>query len=140
VEWPRGRDLSRYAGRVRVPAFLVGQFIVPGSLCNTPDGFRIQARNSMGDGVLVGIGAASVDGVAIEPSAITAIREGEGTVHRADAISRTSPIRFARGDVVTLRVAGLALNPGRHVFELELYELNLGLVSLGFEEALADDC
>ena len=42
---------------MRVPDFLVRQFYVPGSLRHEGDGFSLQARNGMGDGTLVGIGA-----------------------------------------------------------------------------------
>ena len=64
---------------MRVPGFMVKQFYVAGSLRNTPTGFSVQARNGMADGLLVGIGAISVDGVAIEPAAVSAQREGEAT-------------------------------------------------------------
>ncbi|MFO7533623.1 MAG: hypothetical protein R6W93_14285, partial [Candidatus Limnocylindrales bacterium] len=64
---------------MRVPDFLVRQFYVAGSLQHEGDGFRVQARNGMGDGTLVGIGSISVDGSVIDPAAITATRAGDDT-------------------------------------------------------------
>ena len=86
---------------MRVPDFMVRQFYVSGSLQHEGDGFRIQARNGMGDGTLVGIGSITVDGVAVDPAAVTATRAGEDVVHRAAGISRAAPVSFGRGDMVT---------------------------------------
>ena len=52
---------------MRVPDFLVRQFYVKGSLQPEGDGFRLQARNGMGDGTLVGI----VDGAEFPASTCT---------------------------------------------------------------------
>ena len=51
---------------MRVPGFLARQFIVRGSLRNTPTGFTVRAQNPLADGLLVGIRRISVDGVAVE--------------------------------------------------------------------------
>ena len=122
---------------MRVPGFLARQFIVAGSLSNTPTGFTVQARNPIGDGMLVDISHISVDGVVVEPAAITATRDGEDTVHRAEDVSRAAPVAFRKGDQVTFHVAGLLLEPGNHVLEVDLVELNIGEVSIGITERLA---
>ena len=121
---------------MRVPDFLVRQFYIPGSLRHEGEGFRLQARNGMGDGTLVGIGAIVVDGTAIDPAAISATRAGEDTVHRAADISRTSPVSFSRGDVVTFHIAGYQLTPGEHRFEVEVFELNLGSLRLSLKDTV----
>ena len=122
---------------MRVPDFLVRQFYVKGSLQPEGDGFRIQARNGMGDGTLVGIGRVSMDGAAIDPSAISAQLVGSDTVHQAADVSRRSPVSFSRGDVVTFRIKGHALAPGEHRFEVEIYELNLGLLQLALKDTVS---
>jgi hypothetical protein len=122
---------------MRVPGFLARQFIVPGSLRNTPTGFSVQARNPIGDGMLVDIGHIQIDGVAVEPAAITATRAGEATVHRAADVSRTSPVAFCKGDEVTFHIEGLQLEPGDHLLEVDLVELNMGQLSIGIREPLA---
>lgn len=121
---------------MRVPDFLVRQFYVDGSLRHEGDGFSLQARNGLGDGTLVGIGSISVDGAAIDASAITATRAGEDRVHRAAEISRSAPVVFGRGDIVTFHVAGYPLGPGRHRFEVEIFELNLGSVQLALSDEI----
>ena len=119
---------------MRVPDFLVRQFYVAGSLQHEGDGFRVQARNGMGDGTLVGIGSISVDGSVIDPAAITATRAGDDTVYRAADISRAAPVSFGRGDVVTFHIAGHQLEPGEHRFEVEVFELNAGSLILSLKD------
>lgn len=121
---------------MRVPEFLVRQFYVAGSLQAEGDGFRLQARNGMGDGTLVGIGRVAVDGTDIDPANISATREGDGTVHRAADVSRRSPVSFGRGDVVTFHIAGHRLTPGEHRFEVEVFELNLGSLQLVLKDTV----
>jgi hypothetical protein len=124
---------------MRVPDFLVRQFYVAGSLQRDGDGFRLQARNGLGDGMLVGIGRFSVDGTLVDPASITATREGDPTVHRAVEVSPRAPVAFSRGDVVTLHVAGVPLTTGEHRFEVEVFELNAGSLTLSLNESVAPD-
>ena len=121
---------------MRVPDFLVRQFYVKGSLQPEGDGFRLQARTGMGDGTLVGIGRVVMDGQAIDPSAITASRVGDDAVHRAADVSRRAPVSFKRGDVVTFHITGHPLAPGEHRFEVEIYELNMGLLQLALKDTV----
>jgi hypothetical protein len=121
---------------MRVPDFMVRQFYISGSLQHEGDGFRIQARNGMGDGTLVGIGTITVDGVAVDPAAVSATRAGDDTVHGAADISRAAPVSFSRGDVVTFHIAGHPLGAGEHRFDVEIYELNLGLLSLSLKDTV----
>jgi hypothetical protein len=122
---------------MRVPDFLVRQFYIKGSLQPVGDGFVLQARNGMGDGTLVGIGKVSMDGQLIEPSAIRAQLAGSDQVLQASDVSRHTPVSFGRGDVVTFHIAGHPLTPGEHRFEVEVYELNLGLLQLSLKDKVA---
>lgn len=121
---------------MRVPSFLVRQFYIAGSLQHEGDGFRVQARNGMGDGTLVGIGTIKVDDTVIDPAQITASRAGETTLHHAADVSRRAPVSFGKGDVVTFHIAGHLLTPGEHRFEVDVYEVNLGLVSLSLKDTV----
>ena len=98
---------------MRVPGFLVRQLYVAGSLRNHTGGFSLQARNSIGDGWLDGIGAIRVDGHDIPLADISATREGDPTVYRAIDVTPQTPVVFRRGDVVTFWIAGLGARPGR---------------------------
>lgn len=133
-----GDATSRYAGSMRVPDFLVRQFYVNGSLQREGDGFRLQARNGIGDGTLVGIGTISVDGVVVDPASVTATREGEDLVHQAADVSPRAPVSFRRGEVVTFHVAGHPLVPGEHRFEVQIVEVNAGLLSLSLRDTIED--
>jgi hypothetical protein len=123
---------------MRVPDFLVRQFYVAGSLQHEGDGFRLQARNGMGDGTLVGVGSVTVDGQTIDAADITATRAGDDSVHQAQDISRSSPVSFGRGDVVTFHIAGHRLGPGEHRFEVEIFELNLGSLHLTLRDSASE--
>ncbi len=121
---------------MRVPDFLVRQFYIAGSLQHEGDGFRVQARNGMGDGTIVGIGSIVVDGQTIDPSAISATRVGDDSIFRAAEISHSGPVSFSRGDVVTFHIANHRLTPGEHRFEVEIFELNLGSVQLALKDTV----
>jgi hypothetical protein len=121
---------------MRVPDFLVRQFYVSGSLQAEGDGFSLQARNGIGDGMLVGIGRIRVDDTDIDVAAVTATRDGDPTVYRAADVSRRSPVAFSRGDRVTFHISGHPLAPGRHRFEVEIAELNAGKLVLSVTDDL----
>jgi hypothetical protein len=122
---------------VRVPGFIVGQFYVGGSLRNAGDGFELQARNPMGDGSLVGIQRIAVDGTTIEPTAVTARRDGSDEVIPATAVSRQTPVIFRKGDAVTFHISGHTLSAGKHKLELEIVERDAGLLQLSLEDKLS---
>jgi hypothetical protein len=121
---------------VDVPGFLAKQFYVSGSLRNTPTGFRLEARNPMGNGTLVGIGRLAVDGQTIEASAVSALRADDPTLIQAASVDKFHPIRVQKGDHVALLVAGAPLAPGSHKLEVELYEVNLGLLRLAITDTV----
>ena len=121
---------------MRVPDFLVRQFYVKGSLQSEGGGFRLQARNGIGNGTLVGIGRISVDGREIDRAAVTATRDGDPTVHRAVDVSRASPVSFSRGDLVTFHISGHSLSSGRHRFEVEIVERDAGQLTLAVTDEL----
>jgi hypothetical protein len=121
---------------LKVPGFLVRQFYVAGSLRNGDAGFTLQARNPLGDGTLVGVGSLMVDGVAIAPERVTAIRESDAKVFRASEVTAATPIDVRQGDRVTLSVAGPPLAPGSHRLEVELTERDLGALQLGISDTV----
>ncbi len=123
---------------MRVPGFMARQVYLAGSLRNEPGGFRLQARNGIGDGVLIGIGRIRVDEQAIDSRQITAQRDGEDAIYQAVDISPERPVIFRRGDVVTFHVAGWQLEPGEHDLEVELDERNLGRLIVAVRDALGE--
>ncbi len=124
---------------MRVPTFLARQFIVAGSLRNTPTGFSVDARNPIGDGQLVGIGHLRIDGEDVAPGQITATRAGDPTIHRAADVSPATPVSFRKGDQVTFHVAGLRLDPGDHRLEVELVEAGIGRLTVAITEPSTTD-
>ncbi len=98
---------------MEVPAFLARQFLVPGSLRNTRGGFSLEVQNPIADGTLVGVGRIAVDGEAIAPDAVSAVRVADPEPILARRISREHPVAVRRGDRVTL-IAGEPLTGGEH--------------------------
>jgi hypothetical protein len=121
---------------VNVPGFIARQFYVSGSLRNEPTGFRLEAHNPMGDGVLVGVGRLAIDGNTIPPDAVTATRTGGTETVRAADVSASNPIPVRKGDRVMFHVAGEQLKPGEHRLEVELFEVNLGQLRLSLSDRL----
>jgi hypothetical protein len=121
---------------MRVPGFIVNRFYVKGSLRNADGGFQLEARNPLGDGMLVGIGRFAVDGEPIDPADVSAIRDGDTEWTRGDAVSRTSPVTFRKGDAVTFNIAGRQLKPGKHKLEVEIFERDAGQLSLSLEDSI----
>lgn len=124
---------------MNVPGFIARQFYVTGSLRNEPTGFRLEAHNPMGDGILVGVGRLAVDGMAIPPETVTATRTGSDEVYRAADVSSSNPIQVRKGDRVTFHVAGRQLTPGQHKLDVELFEVNIGQLRLSLSDRLAED-
>jgi hypothetical protein len=121
---------------MRVPDFLVRQFYVAGSLQAEGSGFRLQARNGIGDGTLTRIVRLSVDGQDIDLASVSATRDNDPTVHRALDVTPRTPVSFGKGDVVTFHVVDHRLAPGRHRFEVEINELNAGALTLSVTDEL----
>jgi hypothetical protein len=122
---------------MNVPGFIARQFYVTGSLRNTDAGWELQAQNPMGEGTLVGVGKIRVDGREIPAETVTARRSGDAEPIRAAEISRMRPVSVFKGDRVTLAVEGEPLTLGEHRLEVELYELNLGRLSLSIMDHIA---
>ena len=98
---------------MKIPGFIARQFYVEGSLQNTPNGFQLQAQNPMGNGVLTGVGQLRVDGREVDPSSVTAQRDGDPQPMSARDVSPANPVNVSKGDRVTLHVEGAQLAPGR---------------------------
>lgn len=124
---------------MNVPGFLARQFYVKGSLRNTERGFSLQAHNQLGDAMLVGLGSISVDGAAVPPQTVSAMRDGDTQWISAVTVTPSNPIPVRRGDRVTIHIAGPRLAPGNHRLEVELVERGLGKVRVGLTERLAAD-
>lgn len=122
---------------MKIPGFIARQFYVAGSLKNTPNGFQMQAQNPMGSGVLTGVGQLRVDGREVDPSSVTAQRDGDPQPMSARDVSPANPVNVSKGDRVTLHVEGAQLAPGEHQLEVELTELNLGALSFSISDRIA---
>ena len=90
----------------------------------------------MGSGTIVGVGKMRVDGRDIAADTVTARRSGDDESLRAADVSRTNPVEVAKGDRVTLHVAGEPLSAGEHELDVELVELNMGALSFTISDSV----
>jgi hypothetical protein len=96
-----------------IPSFLLEKLYAKGSLKNTTGGFQLAIRNTLANGTIVGIAPLRVDGVEYPLENTTAILPDGRQVSASD-VSPDSPLRFAVGDTVIVKVAGEPLAPGSH--------------------------
>lgn len=121
---------------MNVPGFIARQFYVHGSLHNNETGWELKAQNQLSDALLVGVGSLSVDGRPIDPETVSA-RRADGHVIKASDVSRTNPVKVARGEHVTLHVEGPPLAGGEHRLGVQLYEINLGELSFSISDRVS---
>ena len=125
---------------MNVPGFIARRFYVAGSLRNTASGFSLEAHNPLGDGVLTGVRAVSVDGRPIDPATITAhaIDSEDGAAVRASDVTPEQPIQVTVGQRVTLHVEGEPLPPGDHKLAVELVERSIGSVRFSISDRVRE--
>jgi hypothetical protein len=97
-----------------IPSFLLERLYAKGSLKNTAGGFQLAIRNILANGTIVGLAPLRVDGVEYPLENTTAVLSDGRQVSASD-VSADSPLSFALGDTVTVRVVGEPLAPGSHV-------------------------
>lgn len=96
-----------------VPSFLLKKLYAKGSLKNTGGGFELAIRNTVAPATIVGLAPLRVDGVEYPLEKTIAILS-DGRHVSASELSADSPLSFAVGDTVTVRVEAAPLAPGSH--------------------------
>ena len=119
---------------VAVPAFLLRRLYVKGSLRNTPDGYQMQLKNSLGSGYAKGMLPLVVDGLEV-PLEATSFQV-DGTVTPFAAVSEQSPFTIALNKLTTIAVRGPALGQGPHTLVIGFVVVGLGKLSFDVTDAL----
>lgn len=117
-----------------IPAFMLKQMYVKGSLRNSADGFSLTVRNHLAPGTLVGLGLA-VDGVALDPAQITVVVRDTRTP--APGVTAETPLPFPTNTPVTLEVTGAPLPPGAHTLALQAQTREIGAVTIEVNDSVA---
>jgi hydroxymethylglutaryl-CoA reductase (NADPH) len=111
-----------------VPSYLLKKVYRRGSLKNTPDGFELMLKNSLAPATIMGLSGLSLDGKTLATRAIR-LHVGAKWLDASD-ITAATPLPFALGDLVTLRVEGEPLASGRHDLILSILTREVGRLDL----------
>lgn len=117
-----------------IPAFMLKQMYVKGSLHNEADGFSLTVRNHLAPGTLVGVGLA-VDGVLLDAAQITVVVGDTRTP--APAVTADAPLPFPTNTPLTLAVTGPTLPPGAHTLALQAHTREIGAVTIEVNDSIA---
>jgi hypothetical protein len=117
-----------------IPAFMLKQMYVKGSLHNQADGFSLTVRNHLAPGTLVGVGLA-VDGTLLDPAAITVVVGDTRTP--APAVTADTPLPFPTNMPLSLEIVGAPLAPGAHTLALQAQTREIGAVTIEVKDSIA---
>jgi len=116
---------------ITVPGFLLKRLYVKGSLCNTPEGFKFELKNSLGSGWGSEIFPLVVDGQELPKEKSCFAVNGE-ELHFSE-VCKEKPFTLAVNKTVTILVRGTTLSGGPHKVNFRFVAQGLG--KLGFEVA-----
>jgi len=123
----------------KIPSLLLKQLYNFGSLENTDSGVRFGLKNRLTDVSVVGLGRLAIDGVALEPAAIS-IELGDGEELAATAVSPEAPLLFPLRRTVAIRAEGIEpLAAGNHEIELAFATASYGELTVRVSDAIADE-
>ena len=119
---------------MQVPAFLLRRLYVKGSLRNDGDGFAFDLKNSLGSGYAEQVLPLSVDGEEVPAAQATFAVDGE-RVPFPD-VSSERPFTLAMNKLVTIAVAGKALDPGKHKIGIGFVVTGMGKLEFDVTDVL----
>lgn len=96
-----------------LPASVLRQLYVQGSLTNTPEGASFKLRNSLAPATVVAL-EVSVDGSKVPPEKILVVAGGQKRTAQ-----EFSGYKFSVRDEVTVILSGVSLTPGPHRIDIK---------------------
>ena len=122
---------------VTVPGFLLRRLYVKQSLKNTNDGFEFRLLNRLGSGYAHKMLPITLDGSELPLSA--AAFDLDGQLTQFDQVSRDRTFTLALNRSITIRVAGIALEPGPHKVGMGFEVPGLGALNFDFTDTVPDE-
>lgn len=104
----------------QIPAFMLKQLYVNGSLRNTDSGFRFSVRNPFVDGTIVGVHKVAVNGQEFNLACIRAAG------WEACSVTADAPVNFPRGAELEVEVEADPLPSGRHNLYVKVETVEFG--------------
>lgn len=96
-----------------IPASVLRQLYVQGSLANTPEGASFRLRNSLAPSTVMAL-EISVDGNKVPPEKIVVVAGGQKRTAQ-----EFSGYKFSVRDEVTIILTGVTLTPGSHRIDIK---------------------
>ncbi len=122
---------------VTVPGFLLRRLYVKQSLRNTSEGFEFQIKNSLGSGYAYEVLPLTLDGTEIPLESTRFVLEGKETPF--SEVSKENTFTLAMNKAITIRVAGLTLEPGPRKVGMGFVVPGLGTLKFDFTDVVADE-
>ena len=120
---------------VTVPGFLLRRLYVKGSLKNNDTGFEFDLRNRLGSGYAHKLWPITVDGEAVATDKTYFAVESEETAF--SAVSKELTFTLAMNRTITIRVDGVALEPGPRKIGMGFDVPGLGTLKFDFTDMVA---
>lgn len=117
---------------MKVPSFLLRRLYVPGSLANTPDGWRFALRNTIAAGEATELDPLAVDGEAVDPGQCAFSVDGDPVPFTE--VGEDRPFGLESGRDVEITVAGEPLPPGEHTIRMGFRVAVIGHLSFEFTD------
>ncbi len=121
---------------VTVPGFLLRRLYVKQSLKNTEDGFEFALLNRLGSGYAFKMRPLTLDGRTLPLNSAAFDLDGEVTGFHE--VSNEKTFTLAMNKSITIRVAGIRLDPGPHKIGMGFDVPGLGALSFDFTDTVAD--
>jgi len=118
-----------------IPSYLLKKVYKRGSLRNVPGGFELALKSSLAPATILGLDALTLDGGAVATHSVK-LHVGAKWL-AANEITVGAPLQFALGELVTLRVEGRPLTPGRHDLTVSVMTREAGRLDLPVLDSVA---
>jgi alpha-galactosidase len=118
-----------------LPSFVLRKLYVKDSLTNTPAGCEFSLRNNIAGATVTRIHGLEMDGIPYPLEQVLAFEAG-ATARPLDTVVPKAPLPLTVGGMVTLRLPGVTLQPGKHSIKVRLATLEVGDLEIGASDTV----
>jgi hypothetical protein len=118
-----------------IPPFILKKLYVKGSLRVEGDGFALDLRNTIAPGTILGVKGLVLDDQDVRLDKVEAVQPGEDARPITD-VSPEEPLSFPLNQILTLRVSGIAVEPGSHTLVISVVVQDVGPLEIPVTDQL----
>ncbi len=112
-----------------IPPVLLKKLYVKGSLRAEGSAFALELQNTIAPATILGLQALELDGVPVPLQQVEIVEAG-GEPRAARDVAANAALSFPLGETLTLRVAGLTLQPGEHCLRVRVVVRDVGALDI----------